>query len=198
MKLSVLAPLYNEEDLVGALLEKVIAAPLPSGMTLEIIVADDGSTDSSVEEVEAVAASIPEPSGCFAPSAIKARAPPCGGPSRKRKGTSPLSRTPTSNTTPRSTLAYWRPLLDGRADAVYGSRFMVAGERRVLYFWHSLANQILTGICNIFADLNLTDMETCYKAFRTPLSEEHSHPQPTLRVRAGDHHQAGQAPGARL
>src|ERR1022692_2697340 len=61
------------------------------------------------------------------------------------------------------------PLLDGRADAVYGSRFMVAGERRVLYFWHSLANHLLTGLCNIVADLNLTDMETCYKAFRTPL-----------------------------
>jgi SAM-dependent methyltransferase len=61
------------------------------------------------------------------------------------------------------------PLLDGRADAVFGSRFMVSGERRVLYFWHSLANHLLTGMCNIFADLNLTDMETCYKAFRTPL-----------------------------
>ena len=61
------------------------------------------------------------------------------------------------------------PLLDGRADAVFGSRFLVSGERRVLYFWHSLANHLLTGMCNIFADLNLTDMETCYKAFRTPL-----------------------------
>ena len=61
------------------------------------------------------------------------------------------------------------PLIDGRADAVYGSRFVVAGERRVLYFWHSLANHLLTSMCNIVADLNLTDMETCYKAFRTPL-----------------------------
>ncbi len=62
-----------------------------------------------------------------------------------------------------------QPLLEGKADAVFGSRFMVAGERRVLYFWHSLANQILTLVCNIAADLNLTDMETCYKAFRTSL-----------------------------
>jgi len=61
------------------------------------------------------------------------------------------------------------PLIDGRADAVFGSRFVVAGERRVLYFWHSLANHLLTGMCNIVADLNLTDMETCYKAFRTSL-----------------------------
>src|SRR5205823_6116325 len=59
------------------------------------------------------------------------------------------------------------PLLEGQADVVYGSRFVVAGERRVLYFWHSLANKILTLLCNIAADVNLTDMETCYKAFRT-------------------------------
>ena len=52
---------------------------------------------------------------------------------------------------------------------VYGSRFMISGERRVLYFWHSVANHLLTGFCNMVADLNLTDMETCYKAFRTSL-----------------------------
>ena len=62
-----------------------------------------------------------------------------------------------------------KPLLENRADAVYGSRFSVGSERRVLYFWHSLANHILTTACNIVADLNLTDMETCYKAFRTSL-----------------------------
>ena len=73
------------------------------------------------------------------------------------------------------------PLLEGKADAVFGSRFMVAGERRVLYFWHSLANQILTLVCNIAADLNLTDMETCYKAFRTSSGENDSHSQQSLR-----------------
>jgi 2-polyprenyl-3-methyl-5-hydroxy-6-metoxy-1,4-benzoquinol methylase len=62
-----------------------------------------------------------------------------------------------------------KPLLEGAADAVYGSRFMAAGERRVLYFWHSIGNRMLTTLCNVFADVNLTDMETCYKAFRTTL-----------------------------
>jgi SAM-dependent methyltransferase len=62
-----------------------------------------------------------------------------------------------------------RPLLEGKADVVYGSRFMIVGERRVLYFWHSVANRLLTEFCNLVADLNLTDMETCYKAFRTSL-----------------------------
>ena len=62
-----------------------------------------------------------------------------------------------------------RPLLEGRADAVYGSRFLISGERRVMYFWHSLANHLLTTACNMVADLNLTDMETGYKAFRLSL-----------------------------
>ena len=62
-----------------------------------------------------------------------------------------------------------KPLLDQKADVVYGSRFLVAGERRVLYFWHALANRLLTGFCNVAADLNLTDVWTCYKAGRTSL-----------------------------
>src|SRR5690348_3180602 len=62
-----------------------------------------------------------------------------------------------------------RPLLEGKADVVYGSRFMIVGERRVLYFWHSVANRLLTELANLVADLNLTDMETGYKAFRTSL-----------------------------
>src|SRR5437764_5706663 len=62
-----------------------------------------------------------------------------------------------------------KPLLEGRADVVFGSRFLVAEERRVLYFWHALANHALTTLANIVSNLNLTDVETCYKAFRTPL-----------------------------
>ena len=57
-------------------------------------------------------------------------------------------------------------MLEEKADAVFGSRFLIAGERRVLYFWHALANRLLTTFCNVAADLNLTDIETCYKASR--------------------------------
>ena len=71
-----------------------------------------------------------------------------------------------------------------KADVVYGSRFLISGERRVLYFWHSLANRLLTTLCNMAADLNLTDMETCYKAFRTVAGAQHSDPQRPLRHRA--------------
>lgn len=89
------------------------------------------------------------------------------------------------------------PLLSGEADVVYGSRFLHSGERRVLYFWHSLANKVLTTLCNIAADINLSDMETCYKAFRTSLLNN-SHPQQALRHRARTDHQGGPAAGTYL
>jgi glycosyltransferase involved in cell wall biosynthesis len=169
LKLSVLAPLYNEEELVGALLEKVIAAPLPPGMTMEIIVADDGSTDSSVEEVEAVAARHPGAIRLLQTERNQGKGAALRRAIAEAQGDFAIIQDADLEYDPREYLRILAPLIDGRADAVYGSRFMVAGERRVLYFWHSLANHLLTGMCNIFADLNLTDMETCYKAFRTPL-----------------------------
>ena len=81
------------------------------------------------------------------------------------------------------------PLLANKADVVYGSRFLISGERRVIYYWHSLANHLLTTACNMAADINLTDMETCYKAFRLTLSAQHSNPQQPVRHRAGTHDQ---------
>jgi glycosyltransferase involved in cell wall biosynthesis len=169
MRLSVLVPLYNEEETVAALLEKVIAAPLPEGMDVEIIVADDGSTDSSAEEVERIAEAHP---GVI--TLLKAERNQGKGSALRRaiaaaRGEFSIVQDADLEYDPREYRHILNPLLDGRADAVFGSRFMVSGERRVLYFWHSLANFLLTGMCNIFADLNLTDMETCYKAFRTPL-----------------------------
>jgi len=169
LKLSVLTPLYNEEELVGALLEKVIAAPLPPGMTMEIVVADDGSTDSSVEEVEAVAARHPGAIRLLRAERNQGKGAALRRAIAEAQGDFAIIQDADLEYDPKEYPRILAPLLDGRADAVYGSRFMVAGERRVLYFWHSLANHLLTGMCNVFADLNLTDMETCYKAFRTPL-----------------------------
>jgi glycosyltransferase involved in cell wall biosynthesis len=169
VKLSILVPLFNEEEFVGALLERAIAAPLPAGWEREIVVADDGSTDSSIEEVEAVAVRHP---GVI--RLLKSERNQGTGAALRRaiaeaSGEFAIVQDADLEYDPKDYPRMLAPLADGRADAVYGSRFMVAGERRVLYFWHSLANHLLTGMCNVFADLNLTDMETCYKAFRTPL-----------------------------
>jgi glycosyltransferase involved in cell wall biosynthesis len=166
--LSILVPLYNEEEFVGALLDRVLEAPLPEGMAREIIVVDDGSTDSSPEIVAGLAAQHTEirlvhhdrnrGKGAAIRTAVELAS-----------GDYCVIQDSDLEYDPREYAALLRPLLEGKADVVYGSRFMIVGERRVLYFWHSIANRMLTGFCNLVADLNLTDMETCYKAFRTSL-----------------------------
>ena len=166
--LSVLVPLYNEEEFIAPLLERVLDAPLPDGMEREVIVVDDGSSDGSAEIVAALAARNREihlvrhqrnsGKGAAIRTAIE-----------HAHGDFTIIQDADLEYDPREYPNLLRPLLEGKADAVYGSRFMIVGERRVLYFWHSVANRLLTEFCNLVADLNLTDMETCYKAFRTSL-----------------------------
>ena len=167
--LSVLVPLYNEEEFVTPLLERVLAAPLPDGMTREVIVVDDGSSDGSVEAVEALLALhagtlrlIRHPRNRGKGAAIRTAV-------EAATGEFTIMQDADLEYDPREYVKLLKPLLEGKADAVFGSRFLVAGERRVLYFWHALANWMLTTLCNVVADLNLTDMETCYKACRTSL-----------------------------
>lgn len=168
MLLSILVPLYNEEEFVAPLLERVLQAPLPDGMRREVVVVDDGSTDGSAEIVAEMAARCPEiqlvrhernrGKGASIRTAIE-----------HAQGEYSIIQDSDLEYDPREYRNLLRPLLEGKADVVYGSRFMIVGERRVLYFWHSVANWLLTEFCNLVADLNLTDMETCYKAFRTSL-----------------------------
>src|SRR5579883_2765604 len=165
---SILVPLYNEEEFIRPLLERVLAAPLPDGLEREIIVVDDCSTDGSAEIAEAVAARAPcirvlrharnQGKGAAIRTAIEAAT-----------GTYSIIQDADLEYDPREYTNLLKPILEGTADVVYGSRFMNAGERRVLYYWHSVANHFLTTLCNMVSDLNLTDIETCYKAFRTSL-----------------------------
>lgn len=162
--LSILIPLYNEEEFIAPLLERVLAAPLPASMQREIIVVDDGSTDASAEIVQEtpgvrlVRHERNQGKGAAIRTAIQ-----------RATGDIAIIQDADLEYDPREYPNLIRPILEDKADVVYGSRFMIAGERRVLYFWHSVANRLLTLTCNIVADLNLTDMETCYKAFRMPL-----------------------------
>ena len=167
--LSILIPLYNEEEFVGTLLDRVLAAPLPDGLGREIIVVDDGSTDGSAAVVEQIAAANPaivrfirQPQNQGKGAAIRTAI-------ENATGEFSLIQDADLDMTPANTAACLPRCSRARPTSVYGSRFVIAGERRVLYFWHSVANQILTLMCNIVSDLNLTDMETCYKAFRTTL-----------------------------
>ncbi len=170
--LSILIPLYNEEEFIQELLARVVAAPLPPDLDRELIIVDDCSRDASVAAVESFIAARPgvtirllrhqknQGKGAAIRTAIHAAT-----------GTWSIIQDADLEYDPREYPKLLRPLVSGEADVVYGSRFLVAGERRVLYFWHSLANQMLTLLCNIAADVNLTDMETCYKAFRTSFGQ---------------------------
>lgn len=170
--LSILIPLYNEEEFVGELLSRVAAVPLPGGLEREIVIVNDCSRDGSVAAVEAFIASRPDlvvrlihheknsGKGAAIRTAIAAAT-----------GEFSIIQDADLEYDPAEYPRMLMPLLDGRADVVYGSRFLAAGERRILYYWHSLSNHALTTLCNVASDLNLTDMETCYKAFRSSLAK---------------------------
>jgi SAM-dependent methyltransferase len=167
--LSVIIALYNEEEFISALLKRVMAAPLPEGMEREIIIVDDGSKDGSLEIAEEFAREYPDVIRLFRHERNRGKGAAIRTGIQRATGDFCVIQDADLEYDPRDYPQLLKPLLEGRADAVYGSRFMPAGERRVLYFWHSVGNSFLTTICNIFADVNLTDMETCYKAFRTSL-----------------------------
>ena len=167
--LSILVPLYNEAEFIQTVLGRVIHAPLPSEFEREIIVVDDASTDGSAELVDEIARRYPGlirlirfPRNRGKGAAIRTAV-------EHARGDFCLIQDADLEYDPREYGALLGPLSDGSADVVYGSRFLSAGRRRVLYYWHSVANHALTTLCNIISNLNLTDMETCYKAFRTPL-----------------------------
>ncbi|MCU1335693.1 MAG: glycosyl transferase, family 2 [Bryobacterales bacterium] len=168
-KLSVLIPLFNEEDYVGTILRRVIEAPLPRGMKREVIVVDDGSSDDSCRLVQQFAELYPDTVRLIRHERNQGKGAAIRTAITHATGEFSIIQDADLEYNPREYSRLLRPLLTGEADAVFGSRFAAAGERRVLYFWHSVANRALTTLCNIFSDLNLTDMETCYKAFRTEL-----------------------------
>lgn len=164
--LSILIPLYNEEEFIALLLERVLQAPLPEGMRREVLVVDDGSDDGSAELVEEIAHAHPEVIRLIRHERNRGKGAAVRTALKEARGEYCLIQDADLEYDPHEYPHLLRPLLEGKADAVYGSRFMVTGERRVLYYWHSVANGILTWMANVLADLNLTDMETCYKAFR--------------------------------
>ncbi|NLC58250.1 MAG: glycosyltransferase family 2 protein [Armatimonadetes bacterium] len=163
-KLSVLIPVYNERATVLELLRRVLAVDLE----MEILIVDDGSTDGTRELLATqVEGRLPQVRVLY---------------HARNQGKGAALRTALPHITgdvaiiqdadleydPSEYPALLRPILEGHADVVYGSRFL-GGPHRVLFFWHAVGNRWLTTLSNMLTNLNLTDMETCYKAFRADL-----------------------------
>jgi len=162
MLLSIIIPVYNEEATLEELVRRVLAAPLAENLTRELVLVDDGSTDNSRsiliklagQGIKTVLHSRNQGKGAAVKSGLLAAT-----------GEIILIQDADLEYDPDEYSKLLAPILAGRADVVFGSRFVGSEAKRVLFFWHYLANRFLTTLSNALTDLNLTDMETCYKVF---------------------------------
>ena len=166
MKVSVIIPVYNEKSTISEIIDRVRAVDLEK----EIIVVDDGSTDGTSQQLAEIARRFED---------VKILS------HKKNRGKGAALRTGFAEASgeiiivqdadleydPRDYEALLVPILDGRADVVYGSRFL-GGPHRVLFFWHYVGNKFLTLLSDAFSNLNITDMETCYKMFKKEVLDD--------------------------
>ena len=170
MVLSILIPVYNEEDNIQRILDRVRAVKLVNNIAKQIVIVNDCSTDGTEElvlryiekhndvQIEYQKHSKNKGKGRAINTALK-----------MVKGDFVIIQDADNEYDPEEYNLLLQPIIDNYADVVYGSRFMGGNPHRILFFWHRLGNNFLTFLSNMFSNLNLTDMETCYKMFRREL-----------------------------
>lgn len=170
MKLSIIIPAYNEGRTIHKILDKVRAVELIGGFEKEVIIINDFSTDDTEEAIKLYQINHPDLNITYYAHA-------------ENQGKGAALHTGINNATgeyliiqdadleydPEEFNILLKPVIDGFADVVYGSRFLGGKPHRILFFWHSIGNKFLTFLSNMFTNLNLTDMETCYKLFNTTM-----------------------------
>jgi len=166
--LSILIPVYNERTVVERSLEKVLAAPLPEELERELVVVDDCSRDGTWEILQRLAAREPR-IRLFRHEVNQGKGAAVRTAIGHAQGDFSLIQDADLEYDPDEYPVLLKPLLRGHADAVFGSRYLAGEQRRVLPYWHTQINQFLTFASNIFSNIHVTDMETCYKVFRTDL-----------------------------
>lgn len=161
MKVSVVIPVYNEKRTLDRVIEKVENVELPDGFSREIIIVDDGSNDSSTKSLkkyERKHTVLYHEKNLGKGAALRTGF-------KEVKGDIVIIQDADLEYDPKEYVKLLAPILEDKADVVFGSRFHGSGPHRMLFYWHYLGNKILTSFSNMFTDLNLTDMETCYKVF---------------------------------
>lgn len=162
-RVSVVVPVYNEVDTIAAIITRIRAV---EGLELELIVVDDGSTDGTRDVLETLSGQIDHlvlhPHNLGKGAALRTGF-------QQATGHIALVQDADLEYDPQEYHRLVAPIFSGHADVVYGSRFMGGDSHRVLYFWHYVANRMLTLLSNMLTNLNLSDMETCYKVFRREL-----------------------------
>ncbi len=166
MLLSVVIPVYNEKDTLLEIVRRVLASPIE--IDRELLLVDDCSTDGTLELYSQLDRKFPNANiRVFKHEVNQGKGAALRTGYAEASGDIILVQDGDLEYDPSQYPKLLKPILDGRADVVYGSRFVGGDEHRVLYFWHSVGNRFLTTLSNIFTNLNLTDMETCYKVFRS-------------------------------
>jgi glycosyltransferase involved in cell wall biosynthesis len=168
--LTVVVPVYNEESTIAELLEAVLAAPVPEGIDIEIVVVDDASTDDTAVALETFSAN--HQIRVFRQAINQGKGAALRRGFEEARGDIVMIQDADLEYDPAEYPKLLGPILSGRADVVYGSRFSGGDAHRVLFFWHYIGNRFLTLMSNAFTNLNLTDMETCYKVFRREVLQQ--------------------------
>ncbi len=169
-KLSIVIPAYNEGPTIHLILDRIKGVDLPNAIEKELIIVNDCSTDNTEESILKYKESNPELNIQYHKHEVnqgKGAALHTG--ISKASGEYTVIQDADLEYDPQEYHRLLKPILSGDADVVYGSRFMGGNPHRILFFWHSIGNKMLTFLSNMLTNLNLTDMETCYKLFRTDM-----------------------------
>jgi glycosyltransferase involved in cell wall biosynthesis len=171
--LSILIPAYNEAGTIALILDKVLNVQLIDNIQKEIIIINDCSTDNTMRVVEEYIALHPQSIiKLYNQTINKGKGSAIHRGIKEAQGDFIIVQDADLEYDPEEYNVLLKPIVDGHADVVYGSRFMGGKPHRILFFWHTIGNRFLTFLSNMFTNLNLTDMETCYKLFRTEILKQ--------------------------